>query len=326
MAKDLQHYVPRFLLRGFLSDRSNGKNKERTWVYKKNKVYPASINDVFCEDKFYDIGESGGTADDAVSRAESLIAPVIASLRSGIIEETVRKSLPVMLAHLSIRTKHVRSTFSSGLESVHKAVEAGSYLDSKEFEMAIIDELKRQKYGKTKIRILLQQIKKIPREKIKTVFDLSFNSAKAVINQRHSEVLRNQPVPQCRVDQFSRLKYAVVDCGSLDLILGDCVIVNWSSNVGYYGILSDNDLGFERVFLPLNTHLLLVGFCGEVPNVNLSELIKAVSVCSSELFVSSVNSECNKELSKGIGESAMPFSDRFFHDIVFGRGNENTTS
>ena len=294
------------MLRGFISEESRGKNKERLFVYIKKTFYPANINDVFCENGFYNIGPGGLSADDSISQVEYEIAQTIRSLRTGVIECDINKCIPKALIHLSIRTKHLRDVIIASLDSMIERKLDDRYFRSREFEEEIIETAINSGQSPYHARAIARLTLKRPIAELRAMFQSTYASAKAIIPTEHSKVLRQVPLPNRRISEYESFRYQLVHDDDWELILGDCVTLNWSKKSGYYGVIADSDLELDGVFLPLTPKLLLIGHSGIFPEINHREINEAIARCSSEKFVSAIHSNDNIILSKKIGTSMCP--------------------
>ena len=122
----LQHTVPRFLLKNFAADK-----KHRVWVFDKHtgKRYRTNIKNVAAERGFYDI-PLGGTQvslEPELARIESRTAPLLQSIldaRSlGAVTDGPRSVLSFFLAALFVRTKEYRLRFEHLGQSVKARLE-----------------------------------------------------------------------------------------------------------------------------------------------------------------------------------------------------------
>lgn len=109
MSGKRQHFVPRFLQEGFASHR-NG-DESYTWVYrKKTAPFNSNIINVGVEGRFYtEPGDS--TADDLITSAETSFSALVRGLRSGQSSSLSDPQIPELIAHLEVRTRHLRENF-----------------------------------------------------------------------------------------------------------------------------------------------------------------------------------------------------------------------
>ena len=130
MAGKRQHYIPQFLQRGFLADHHD--DAERTWLHRRGA--PAKlvgIRDVGVSEYFYSKLSISGepTLDDRITDAESQIIGDLNSIRTATKGVEIDSSVAARLvAHLTFRTAHVRSTLSQGAMLVLD--EVASYVGS----------------------------------------------------------------------------------------------------------------------------------------------------------------------------------------------------
>lgn len=124
-----QHYVPRFLQRGFLIEREDPeKDGERTWLHRLGApARPVGIADVGVEDWFYSRKGLPGevTLDDVVTEFEKAFSRDVASLRAftpGVAIEPEQAAKTVV--HLVMRTAHLRRTMSTGITGVIEEIGA----------------------------------------------------------------------------------------------------------------------------------------------------------------------------------------------------------
>lgn len=129
MAGKRQHYVPRFLQRGFLAESNgSGEGAERTWLHRQGS--PArlvGIADVGVEDWFYSRKGAPGevTLDDAITEIEKSFSRGVKELRlsdPGTVIDPEHAARTV--THLVMRTAHLRKILSSGVTSLFQEIES----------------------------------------------------------------------------------------------------------------------------------------------------------------------------------------------------------
>jgi hypothetical protein len=116
MVAQHQHYVPRLLLRGFLSHdhKKSSKNQVHVLDLETGKKFTASIDNIMGERRFNDFWvdeENLATIEPAVGRIESHVAPLIRRIRrEKYLERTPEETgnLATLLAFQFIRTKKMR--------------------------------------------------------------------------------------------------------------------------------------------------------------------------------------------------------------------------
>lgn len=114
MSGKRQHFIPRSLQQGFASHASG--DATFTWVYRKATApFNSNITNVGVEGQFYTEGENTA-ADDLITAAEAPFSALIQSLRAGMSEPLLDPRLPQLIAHLEIRTRHLRQSFLQASE------------------------------------------------------------------------------------------------------------------------------------------------------------------------------------------------------------------
>lgn len=131
MAGKRQHYVPRFLQRGFLYDPT--EEAERTWLHRRGTgARLVGIRDVGVGEYFYSKLRTGGarTLDDMITDLEGPLDGELAVLRDMPLDKAVDPAVAARLtAHLSLRTAHMRSVFAQGAADIVEAM-AGLFGDA----------------------------------------------------------------------------------------------------------------------------------------------------------------------------------------------------
>jgi hypothetical protein len=153
MAAQNQHYVPKFVLRGFLSNETN----ERVHVYDKHddKHFQTSIKNIMAERRFneFDLNEEYRASFEPIAcAAEEQVLPAFREVveRRRLSEEPMQKAaLALMVAFQFLRTKAHRDRWQAVEESIVSIVEAegGRMQDIRgweDWEPANEDSLKRE--------------------------------------------------------------------------------------------------------------------------------------------------------------------------------------
>jgi hypothetical protein len=124
MAGKRQHYVPRFLQRGFLAEQDG----ERTWLHRAGKsARLVGIKDVGTEDWFYSRKGASGelTLDDVITEFEADLSKNVAMLRNKSPGTSIDPSLASRITvHLVMRTAHLRQTIKDGIDGITNEIES----------------------------------------------------------------------------------------------------------------------------------------------------------------------------------------------------------
>jgi hypothetical protein len=129
MAGKRQHYVPRFLLRGFLAEPEGPRDEsERTFLHRLGAPpRRVGIGDVGVEDWFYSRKGAPGvvTLDDEITEFEKSFSRGVKDLRESAPGTLIEPALAARtVVHLVMRTAHLRKTMSSGIASVYAEIGA----------------------------------------------------------------------------------------------------------------------------------------------------------------------------------------------------------
>jgi hypothetical protein len=110
MAGKRQHFIPQFLQRGFASHVLG--DEVFTWVYRKGaKTFNPNIKNVGVEGFFYS-EEDDQKLDDTITKAEGHLAHIVNILRlEGDVHHTDSEEVAQLIAHLEVRTRHLRQSF-----------------------------------------------------------------------------------------------------------------------------------------------------------------------------------------------------------------------
>ncbi|MFO3796916.1 MAG: hypothetical protein ACK8QZ_06475, partial [Anaerolineales bacterium] len=123
MAGKRQHYVPRFLQRGFLDDPNH--KAERTWFHRRNsQAQLVGITAVGVGEYFYSKLRSDGekTLDDMITEIELKLLPDFLALKRLPVNQPIDSQVAARLTtHLMLRTAHLRSVFEQGASKVFDA-------------------------------------------------------------------------------------------------------------------------------------------------------------------------------------------------------------
>lgn len=109
-----QHYVPRFLLKGF----ATGKH-DQLWVFDKQteRVFRTAIKNVAVQNAFYDLPVEDGllTLEPGLSELEAQVAPLFKRIRRersiAFLTDDQRGVIALFLASQRVRTQHWRNDF-----------------------------------------------------------------------------------------------------------------------------------------------------------------------------------------------------------------------
>ena len=248
MSGKRQHVIPKFLQEGFAI--RNAQAKQQTWVFRKDKPpFKSNILNVGVEGGFYTDGHDS-EADDLITAAESNFSVLVRSLRAHTVSSLSDPMLPELIAHLEVRTRHLRETF------LHTGnfIVAG-FLDFMSKEDAFADWLIRRITDEPEL--IRQACEKeladrnLPQNFLEPMVHLSMRLGPSLINRQrnefrrfarmlkpilaerlkeavksgHVKALKGSIAPDNKVKVLNDLSYKVLTLNRSSLILGDSIVL-----------------------------------------------------------------------------------------------------
>ena len=340
MSGKRQHFIPRFLQEGFASKTTG--DASFTWVYRKGTPpFNANITNVGVEGHFYTDGDDT-QVDDIITNVEENFSNLIRRLRTTTPGAVSEPDLPRLIAHLEVRTRHVRENF----------LRTGDYLVSRllDFmsdERAFADYMERKirenpsiirnslsnalakhglpntllepfyQKGVALLPTLLTQFKPFFPQLAAEIRSTLPKTLKDAAKTGHIRALKNAVAPAIRIQRYDSFSYALVDIVDGDLILGDSAVLFHIEGATPYKALFDKGEVIKAVFLPLTPGRILVGAC-ESFNSLPPGLRQALAHCSLEYFIAAQKSEANSLLKEQIGEDAAILKQEELEEIISG--------
>ena len=325
-----QHFIPRFLQKGFRTP-SNGKIV-RCWVYEQNKPpRSANIQDVGLERHFYAIDSEPDLDEKITDEERNIYAPLIESLRAGNLSKAAFENIPGLLAHLEIRSRHVRQNMQSMVEECATGI-LGYLSDpanlcalakhhfrpgSPVFDRALAE----QGVSPQQVQALLatdeSHLEQII-EPLVAIFATQMpaqlmrikSSIPDMIKASHVRMLNESVSPAARARRFSALHYSVQRFESGDLPLGDSVVLFHVRGERSFKPFMDKDDELVHVILPLSSELYLLGET-DISQPSLSQnLPLEIARCSMRYFICSHQSDRAVDFQAQIGRNASWLSAR----------------
>lgn len=326
MSGKRQHFIPRFLQEGFASHTSG--NETFTWVYRKGATpFNSNIINVGVEGQFYTVGHDT-EVDDLITAGEERFSALIRGLRAHLSAPLSDSHLPQLIAHLEIRTRHLRESFLQTGEALLSRLldflsddEAFAAFMTRRFQSdpSILRESFSEEFAKRKLpEELLDPLLRFTAPLVPAFIQRQrseFSKLAAVLRSAlprmlkdaaksgHIKALKSSVAPEPRVERYASLRYAVVKGLECPLILGDSVVLFHVEGPKPYKAFLDRDDTLSSVFLPLDPGRVLVGAREGLSGVHAG-LREAISRCSLEYFIATENSRPNELLRDQIGEDA----------------------
>ena len=338
MAGIYQHFIPRFLQKGFRVP-SNGK-EVRSWVYDRHReARRTNLKAIGMEGHFYAV-ESEPDLDDKITLAEEKVyAPLIDRLRRGELDRQCISGIPDLLAHFEIRSRHVRQNLESAGEAcidyilqrmadpraLSELLRHHLHLGSPVFAQAI-----EEMVNADQVKQLLQDR---PDLLSGDFFEPFFLMAAAqiaalgpgtkdmiarAVKQSHIRVMSESVSPEKRADRFRALSYSLETYAPGDLPLGDSIVLFHVYGERAFSPFLDKSDELIHVVLPLASDLYLMGTTGVYQGPLSYDLPREIARCSMDYFIASESKPHLAELTHQIGSNARWLSDDEVDSIMEG--------
>ncbi len=311
MAGSRHHTLPQFLLRGFASRTNN--DEAYVYVYRKDKPpFESNIINVSVSRYFYG-RQDELSVDGPITDAEGEYATLLQELRAtanGLQVHDPR--VPGLIAHLAVRTKHVRD---SAVESTEFVVGKGlDYLsDPGRLEKLLLKHLrdhpailedqvmqfihanplaygvkdKLTKHAAKQFVTVMRQNRSALQSFIAGLRPLYLQKLRLSLEAGHIKSLLKGISPEARVECYRRLLWWVLVSESA-LILGDSGCLFEVQGGRRFKFIDQKDDELRNVFLPISKDRVVIGTSScDVPHPNFNEINLATARCSKEYFVAS---------------------------------------
>ncbi|MEE4085961.1 MULTISPECIES: DUF4238 domain-containing protein [Pseudomonas syringae group] len=331
-----QHFIPRFLQKGFRTP-SNGKIV-RCWVYEQNKPpRSANIQDVGLERYFYAINGEPDLDDKITDAERDVYAPLVGHLRAGNLNAAVIESIPGLLAHLEIRSRHVRQNMQSMvdecasgiLDHLSDPLNLGA-LSREHFRpgSTIFDKaLAEQGISQQQIQALLAIDESALEQIFEPLVDIFASLIPAhlsrikssipdMIKDSHVRMLNESVSPAVRAHRFSALHYSVHKFEPGDLPLGDSVVLFHVRGERSFKPFMDKDDELVHVVLPLASDRYLLGASDASLSSPPQNLPLEIARCSMGYFICANQSDRAADLQAHIGSNAGWLSAREMNTLL----------
>jgi len=331
-----QHFLPRFLLKGFAS---REKRREiHTWVYRADgKVFEANIMKVGTEKHFY--GQGGeNTVDAKITEAENEFAPLIDKLRGWEDPRSVDdERIPSFIAHLSIRTRSIQESFARTanhlVESVNKnlfdmrkikdlmtqyqpLIQAGWEKTLDQFSLSQDQREALLEFMQKSVTTATDEQPELFASLMQPFLETAQTAIPKSIKEGQRNLLSQSLAPAIRVDDYLNLQWYVrKTCTTL--ILGDSGCFFEIEGERKFRPLNDKQDSIKRVYLPISSDRLLIGCSLEVPQEPDGTFINAAAArCSREFFIGKERSDDWTALQQRIGENSDLFSKNEIDQMI----------
>ncbi len=339
MSGKRQHFIPRFLQVPFASH-SVGVNYF-AWVFRKGSApFNTNITNVGVEGHFYSVA-GNTTVDERITEFETHASELCNALRSGsaaALRET--SSIAELLAHLEIRTRHIRSLWlSTGSALVNQLLQAledpvvfvafvRKYFeeDPGRMRLMIADELRNKRTPDSLVPRLVKASEPIIAAYLSEPIpgsDRFIAGIRSVVasglvagaKQGHLKALTQNLAPPAKSRNYSELELQLIDSPGVTLPLGDSVLIFEVNESGCYRSVHDSGDKLLRVYLPLSPSSALVAHAN-APLATMDHLPLAIAQCSLKYFISNARSAANEAHQARLGERAHLVSQEQINAIL----------
>lgn len=329
MAGVYQHFIPRFLQKGFRIP-SNAKDV-RSWMYDRSReARPTNLKAIGMEGYFYSV-ETEPDLDDKITLVEEKVfSPLIDRLRRGELDDVSIRELPDLLAHFEIRSRHVRQNMASAgdacvecilqrmadPEVLAQLLRPHLTLDSPAFAQAIGDMA-----NADQIKQLLAQRPDLLSGEL---FDVLVRGAATniaallpgtkdmiarAVKQSHIRVMSEEISPEKRADRFRLLTYSLENYAPADLPLGDSIVLFHVKGERAFRPFLDKEEELVHVVLPLASNLYLMGTAGAYQGTPTYDIPREIARCSMDYFIASEDKPHLADLRHQIGSNSRWVSE-----------------
>uniref|UniRef100_UPI003CFEFB04 hypothetical protein n=1 Tax=Alcaligenes faecalis TaxID=511 RepID=UPI003CFEFB04 len=343
MAGKRQHYIPRFLQRGFLAECNDGG--ERTWLHRRGAgAKLIGIRDIGVEEYFYSRPSNNGTRtlDDQITEIESSIVVDLENLRNTTVGAGIDGRIAARLVvHLTFRTAHVRSMFNQGAMLVLDHV--ADYVSNNDWmrEELGVDRAHRESERLSLVDMLLTSL---PEAMVGLPAELSRRIISFYIRERFDELYeKNKPqLAQALSVLGHRFSKSIKESHrkaleQLDLsaregalapfswriqsvsgaLLPDCIALARESGETYTPYLLGNWESIDCVVLPISHDRLLIGSKEKIENIPISVVNEASANCSDNFFISQ-RLEHGESMGESIGQRCIQIVTAQVEDAISG--------
>lgn len=309
MAGKRQHYIPRFLQRGFLVEHAG--DAERTWLHRQGTAARlVGIKDVGVGEFFYSKLPAAGeeALDDLITSLERAIHADLQGLkqdpRGNVVDPRIAARITT---HFTLRTAHVRSTFQQAAAHFLDQISALT-ADSDQLRelvgldsvgmgrvLAAIDEqLNSHLLGELLPRPLARRamafwvreyfselyVSQIPM--VANMIAELLNALPSITRDGHNNALRTAKTTQWEAD-LAQLSWRT--CCVVGAILPDCIALARSGIYSFTPLTLRDHETPDTIILPIAHDLLLVGSRGEPIELEIGEINAASAACSESFFI-----------------------------------------
>ena len=332
MSGTRQHFVPRFMMRGFIDPASSPN--EITHVYRQGGSYFATnIKNIGLQNEFY--GEEGpDSLDERLTESEGRFANFINEIRTAPQKDTLNsRECAALCSHLAMRTRHLRlvsteviERFIEKIATLYQVPENRDLIFNRLFQGDVGE--RRRKMEEALVsnrdfqtltperqsealdfilgqpRLVLESMVNGVSNQMSAYLQALRQQIKLIVQNGHNKALHKDGALMEHEKKLGQLTWVTLETVR-PLILGDFLLLvrdGKRSTLVNYLMAQESP---EQVFLPLSSNRLLIGYLSteRQPSVNVAFLNRDVAANSYEHFVAAVRSDEIAGLCFHIGET-----------------------
>lgn len=336
MAGRGQHYIPRFLQRGFICN-----NQEQVYFYSKIKkeVIKTNIGNIGLGRDFYSSPEDTYLDDVITEHENKIISPLIDVLRSIESDNIVDSSTATtLISHFITRTKYIRDLCSEACKSTLDILESQiatkkaeeefikNFVQSDMFKEELKKEFKQQKLISDDLLInsLCTQMAKNPHEfpiinqaieAMKAVYQKLQNDHLEMIKKSHKKALINLlESSNVKYSQYENFIWHLKIYPDDSIILSDNIAMTYNTETKkVYPPFFTNKDDNTQIYMPISHNKLLVGTQNHSPILEVDQINEYMISISSNFFIASIFNEGYEHQIQLIGNKV---SEQIQHEIL----------
>ncbi|MEF5776100.1 DUF4238 domain-containing protein [Escherichia coli] len=333
MAGNRQHFIPRFLQRGF-SNEKNGKyftNWYRKDCFKENMI----VENIGLENKFYShYGDS--SVDKKITENETYsYSRILNSLVDGSYNLDNRKDLAEFIYHMEIRTKNLRENMIDSWAYFGEQLK-NRLLDKE----TLIDYFQRN--PKTIKELLQNELNKLPilaslHEQYNSMFfdnvqlwlpNAAEKMLSTLVPKFEQEIISKIPeiVKKVQLDVlvssedkksniYKNMHYKVLKTNQ-SLILGDSIVIFEVSGERKFKPFYESNDDLKCIYIPLDSYSLLYATPNPEDKPNVDGINKAIAQCSFDFFISKFHSDECQIFRSEIGKNVFIVTTKYIDEIL----------
>jgi len=322
-----QHYLPRFLQRPFVNETGF------TWLFRKNQPgVTVSTANVGLEKSFYTETDNT-TVDDAITAEEKEFSRTTNRLHSSPRGKTNSSGIPRLLAHLEVRSRHIRQNFLQSTTSLYEKTipvlndtqRFGGLLsahiknDPTNLVEMVRDSLRDNGRSESEAAAIASAIEQSLPDLLERMAPELQTAAAGILQNlpetlrravkgAHIQALQKTIAPDVRAQWYEQLTFEIAEVSTNDMILGDSAVLFQVDGPKQFKPAAEKGDVIVAAFLPLAPDRVLIG-THQPYYFDSSELRRAIARCSLEFFIASADSDENAALAEAIGTDATMLSE-----------------